>query len=65
MLKKSQIVAFGKIDLPTTREKMKKEMDIFAQKGIKVLAFSAATGEGVPQLLREMIFRISAQAART
>ena len=65
MLNKPQIVAFGKIDLPTTREKMKNEMDIFTQKGIKVLAFSAATGEGVPQLLREMIFRMSAQAPRT
>ena len=65
MLKKPQIVAIGKTDLPTTRERMKKDMDIFAQKGIKVLTFSAATGEGVPQLVQEIIFRISLQAAVT
>jgi GTPase len=59
MLKKPQIVAIGKTDLPATRERMKKEMDIFAKKGVKVFAFSSATGEGVPQLLREIVYRIS------
>jgi GTP-binding protein len=54
MLKKRQVVAIGKLDLPTTRERMKKEIDTFARKGIKIFAFSAATGEGVPEVLREL-----------
>jgi GTP-binding protein len=55
MLKKRQVVAIGKIDLTTTRERVKKEIDTFARKGIKIFAFSAATGEGVPEVLRELI----------
>ena len=65
MLQKPQIVAFSKLDLPATRQKLKKEMDIFNQKGIEIFAFSAATGEGVSKLLGEMIFRISDQTPTT
>ncbi len=53
--KKRQVVAIGKLDLPVTRERMKKDVDAFAKKGIKLLTFSAATGEGVPEVLRELI----------
>lgn len=59
LLRKPQIVAIGKIDLPVTRERLAGELDIFKQKGIKTLAFSAVTGEGVPDLVREMITRIA------
>jgi GTP-binding protein len=59
LLKKPQVVAIGKTDLPLTRERMKKEIDFFAKKGIELLAFSAATGEGIPALLREIRRRIS------
>jgi GTP-binding protein len=55
MLKKRQVVAISKLDLTTTRERMRKDIDTFAEKGIKLLAFSAATGEGVPEALRELI----------
>ncbi len=55
MLKKKQVVAIGKLDLPVTRERMKKDIDTFARKGIKLFVFSAATGEGVPEVLRELI----------
>jgi GTP-binding protein len=55
MLKKQQVVTIGKLDLPVTRERMKKDIDTFARKGIKLLTFSAATGEGVPDVLRELI----------
>ena len=58
MGEKRQVVAIGKIDLPVTRERMKKEVDTFAQKGIKIFAFSAATGEGVPEVLRELTILI-------
>ena len=37
---------------------MKKDIDIFAQKGIDLHGFSAATGEGVQEALRELIARI-------
>ncbi len=63
MLKKRQVVAIGKLDLPTTRERMKKEIDTFARKGIKIFAFSAATGEGVPEVLRELITLIPTHLA--
>ena len=59
LLKKPQIIAISKVDLPLTRERMKKDIDIFAKKGLKVFTFSAATGEGVQALLREIIFRIA------
>ena len=55
MRKKRQVVAIGKLDLPVTRQRLKKDVDTFAQNGIKLLAFSAATGEGVPEVLRELI----------
>jgi GTP-binding protein len=55
MREKRQVVAIGKLDLTVTRERMKKDIDTFAQKGIKLFAFSAATGEGVPEVLRELI----------
>ncbi|OHE23916.1 MAG: GTPase ObgE [Syntrophobacterales bacterium RBG_19FT_COMBO_59_10] len=58
MLKKPQVVAVGKLDIPATREKMKKDIDIFAQKGINLHGFSAATGEGVQEVLRELLTRI-------
>jgi GTP-binding protein len=59
MLAKVRIVAIGKIDIPLAEERVKKEIDIFAEKGIKVFPFSAVTGKGVPELIREMVYRIS------
>ncbi|MCE5263025.1 MAG: GTPase ObgE [Deltaproteobacteria bacterium] len=61
MLMKRQVVAISKIDLPATRERLQDAVDIFAQKGIKLLTFSAATGEGVPEVLRELITLIPPQ----
>lgn len=55
MLKKKQVVAISKLDLPVTRERWRNAVDSFAQKGIRLFAFSAATGEGVPELCRELI----------
>ncbi len=63
MKKKRQVVAIGKLDLPITRERMKKEVDTFAKNGIELFAFSAATGEGVPEVLRELITLISSSLA--
>lgn len=63
MREKKQVVAIGKLDLTLTRKGWKAAVDIFAQKGIKLLAFSAATGEGVPELLRELIAMIPSHPA--
>jgi len=48
---KPQIVAINKIDLTETRERLKKEIDFFAQKGIEILTFSAFTGEGISRII--------------
>jgi GTP-binding protein len=52
---KPQIVAINKIDLTNTRDKLKKEIDFFAQKGIEILTFSAVTGEGVPSVIDAIV----------
>jgi GTP-binding protein len=52
LLRKPQLLAFTKMDLPTTREKVKKEMARFKKKGLKAFPISAATGEGVDALLK-------------
>ena len=54
LMEKPQIVAINKIDLLTTRERIKKEIDIFGRNGIKVLAFSAITGEGIDTVINEI-----------
>jgi GTP-binding protein len=46
-----QIVALNKIDLPASRERLKKEVNRFGKKGIKVFPISAVTGEGIEALL--------------
>jgi len=58
LLAKPQVVAISKRDLTVTRERMKKDIDIFSKKGIKLLTFSAATGEGIQDLLRELLLHI-------
>jgi GTP-binding protein len=54
MLKKPQVVAISKLDLTETHDKLKIIIDIFAEKGVKVIGFSAATGEGIPEALQEL-----------
>lgn len=56
---KPRIIAFNKIDLVVKRRRIKKEIDFFREKGIKVFPVSAATGEGVEQLLAEIAKRLS------
>jgi len=54
LMEKPQVVAINKIDLPITRERIKKEIDIFERNGIKILAFSAITGEGIDTVINEI-----------
>ncbi len=53
-----QIVALNKTDIPATREKMQKVIDIFRKKGLKIFPVSAVTGEGVKELLAEMVRKL-------
>ena len=62
MVRKPQIVAVNKIDLPSVRERLKNAVDFFAQKGIEVLPFSAATGEGLQAVLQATV-RLLQEAA--
>ncbi len=53
--KKPQIVAVNKIDLPQVRERMPEIRKVFKEIGIKVHFISAYTGEGVSELMAEVL----------
>jgi GTP-binding protein len=53
--KKPQIVAVNKIDLQQVREQMPEIKKVFKEIGIKVHFISAFTGEGVPELMAEVL----------
>ncbi|MDD2276914.1 MAG: GTPase ObgE [Smithellaceae bacterium] len=55
LLEKPQIVCLNKIDLPFVREKLKKTVAQFSKKGIMLHPFSAATGEGVQEILQKIV----------
>ena len=59
LAKRPQIVVLNKIDVPEVRRKLKTLAAPFKRRGLELLAVSAATGEGVPQLL-EAAWRILA-----
>jgi GTP-binding protein len=64
LAEKPQIVAINKIDLPLTRERLKKDVAVLEEKGIKVFAFSAATGEGTPAILKELLRMLALEKAK-
>jgi len=49
---KPQLVAVNKIDLPSVRARQSEIKEDFSRAGIEVYFVAAATGEGVPQLMR-------------
>ncbi|HRT71778.1 MAG TPA: Obg family GTPase CgtA, partial [Syntrophales bacterium] len=55
LIQKPEVVAFNKVDVPAARERVKKEIDRFREKGIETFAVSAATGEGLETLLQAII----------
>ena len=59
---KPQVVAIGKMDLPETRERVKKEIDFFREKGIEVFGISAVTGEGLEALLAAVVKKLQRSA---
>jgi GTP-binding protein len=50
---KPQIIAVNKMDLPEVREKVKEIRSLFNGAGLPVFFISAATGDGVPELMNE------------
>jgi GTP-binding protein len=59
LIKKPQVVAINKVDIPITKERMKKDIDIFEEKGIKIFTFSAITGEGIQTVIYEIARRLN------
>ncbi|OIP90036.1 MAG: GTPase ObgE [Syntrophaceae bacterium CG2_30_49_12] len=58
LVEKPQIVAINKIDLPLTMERIKREIASFKEKGIKALPFSALTGEGIGNVIGEIVKKL-------
>jgi GTPase len=54
LAQRPQVVALGKIDVTEVREAYPALKKKFAKKGIELHALSAATGEGVPQVLEKL-----------
>ena len=61
LLKKPQVVAVNKTDLTEVRERLQKEIDTFAAKGIKIHTFSAVTGEGLAVVLHAVAAELEKQ----
>jgi GTPase len=55
---KRQTVVINKIDLPNVQENLAQVLPYFQEKGIKVFPISAATGEGIPELLDDIAFNL-------
>jgi len=55
LLARRQLLAVTKLDLPTTRERLPEVRDAFARRGIALLAVSAVTGEGMKELLWQIV----------
>jgi GTPase len=51
---KRQIIVINKIDLPQVRENLPKVSPWFMERGLRLFAISAVTGEGIPPLLDEI-----------
>ena len=58
LAEKRQTVVVNKIDLPNVRENLQEILPYFQELGIKVFPISAATGEGIPELLDDIAFNL-------
>ncbi|HVU50242.1 MAG TPA: GTPase ObgE [Polyangia bacterium] len=63
LAERPQIVVLNKLDLPDAEAARRKLTASFARRKIRLLAISAATGEGVPALLEE-VWKVLAAARR-
>ena len=58
LAEKRQTVVINKIALPNVRENLAQILPYFQERGIKVFPISAATGEGIPELLDDIAFNL-------
>jgi GTPase len=65
LAEKRPTVIINKIDLPNVRENLAEILPYFEAKGIKVFPISAATGEGIPELLDDIAFNLWGQPDET
>ena len=63
LLTRPHLTAVTKLDLPTTRERLPEIRDAFTHRGIALTAVSAVTGEGLPELLRQIVQTLEARKA--
>ncbi|HEV8638269.1 MAG TPA: GTPase ObgE [Chloroflexota bacterium] len=61
---KPQVVAINKIDLPEVRERLPELIRQFGEHGLEAMPISAATGEGVRELMRRVIAVLKQERAR-
>ena len=59
LAQRPQLVTLAKLDLPETREQLPALRAAFARRGIKLWAISAATGEGVAELMNEAFLQVT------
>ena len=59
LAKRPTVVAMSKADLPEVREMYEKVRPVFARKKVKLRLVSAATGEGMRELLQELFALVS------
>jgi GTP-binding protein len=64
LAQRPQIVALNKIDLPDVRRNLARIAVPFKKRGLELIPVSAATGEGVPQLLEAAWRILSATPAK-
>ncbi len=62
--KKPQLVVVNKVDLPEVRARLDELKREFVMKGVKAYFISAATGEGVPELMGEIAQMLSRLAEK-
>jgi len=58
-----QLTAVTKLDLPTTRERLPEIREAFTRRGITLMAVSAVTGEGLQELLWQIVHTLEARKA--
>ncbi len=62
LAQKSQLVVVNKIDLPQVRTRLAELRESFTSAGSKALFVSAATGEGIPELMAETMNMLQSAA---
>jgi GTP-binding protein len=63
LLTRPQLIAVTKLDLPATRERLPEVRDAFTRRGIALTTVSAVTGEGMKELLWQVVQTLEARKA--